>query len=111
MVFIGVGYGSILYFRIKSQNDLYSWDTVKAFIEENFMMVQKSKDCRMITHVDVDNEGILWTLGSNIQDFIVDRVGCFGPNILLTSVLEPPIPISNDSDRRKDSSWTNEKYF
>jgi len=112
MVFVGVGYGSILYFRIKSQNDLYSWDTVQTFIEENFMVVRKSKDCRIITHVDVDDEGVLWTLESNIQDFIANRVGCFGPSMLLTSVLEPPTPMSDEHDMRKDSSRINYvKYF
>jgi len=112
MVFVGVGYGSILYFRVKSQNDLYSWNTVQTFIEENFMMVRKSKDCRTITHVDVDDEGVLWALESNIQDFIANRVGCFGPSMLLTSVLEPPTPISDEHDKRKVSSRKNYvKYF
>jgi len=106
MVFVGVGYGSILYFRIKGQNDLYSWDTVQTFIEENFMVVRKSNDCRTITHVDVDSDGVLWVMESNIQDFIMDKVGCLGPSMLLTSVLEPPIPISNDQERKKYGSRT-----
>lgn len=36
-MFVGVGYGSVLYFRIKGQNDLYSWDTKHSCLGENFM--------------------------------------------------------------------------
>jgi len=93
MMFVGVGYGSVLYFRINGQNDLYSWDTKLDLIEENMIMVWKSRDCRVITHVDVDNEGKLWVLESNIQDFIRDQTGCYGPSILLMAVQDVPIPM------------------
>lgn len=104
MVFLGVGYGSVLYFRIKGQNHLYSWDTKQSFLEENFMVVRKSRDCRLITHVDVDSEGVLWVLESNIQDFIVDHVGCYGPSIMLTPVFENPVPVMNDLDDTENFS-------
>lgn len=96
MVFLGVGYGSILYFRYKGGNHLYSWDSKMSFLEENFMIVWKNKDCRSVTHVDVDSEGILWILESNMQDFITDHVGNYGPSILLTPITEAPIPISTE---------------
>ncbi|KAF0767955.1 protein yellow-like [Aphis craccivora] len=104
MVFLGVGYGSVLYFRIKGQNHLYSWDTKQSFLEENFMVVRKSRDCRLITHVDVDSEGVLWVLESNIQDFIIDHVGCYGPSIMLTPVFENPVPVMNDLDDTENFS-------
>lgn len=93
MVFIGVGYGSVLYFRIIGQNNMYSWDTKCHFIKENFMMVQKTKNSRIITHMDVDNDGVLWAMDSDIQDFMADRVGHLGPSIILTPVTVDPAPI------------------
>lgn len=39
MVLLGSGYGSIIYFRIKGLNHLYSWDTNDGFLEENIMLV------------------------------------------------------------------------
>lgn len=97
MVFVGVGYGSILYFNLRGHRNLYSWDTKSNLLEENIKMVRESRDCRTITHVDVDNEGTLWILESNIQDFINDRTGCYGPSILLTSVREAPaVPITDE---------------
>lgn len=104
MVIVGVGYGSVLYFRAKGQNDLYSWDTKQNCLEENFMIVRRSKDCRTITHVDVDHNGTLWVMESNIQDFVTDHVGCFGPSMLLSPVLEDPIPISNELEKTYDFS-------
>ncbi|XP_050432628.1 uncharacterized protein LOC126840744 [Adelges cooleyi] len=101
MVFVGVGYETVLYFRIKGQNHLYGWDAKTSFLEENFMLVRKSKDCRTITHVDVDNAGILWALESNIQDFLMGNVGCFGPNMMLSPVLDKPTPV-NECDSAND---------
>lgn len=107
MVFIGVGYSSVLYFRINGQNDLYAWDTKQSFLEENFLRVRKSKDCRTITHVDVDNDGVLWVLESNIQDYITDHVGCFGPNMLLTPIHEAPQHlVPNESEVEKKEKTT-----
>lgn len=107
MVLLGVGYGSILYFRIKGQNHLYSWDTKQIFLEENFMLVRKSKDCRTITHVDVDSQGVLWILESNIQDFIMNQVGNYGPSMMLTPVVETSVPMLRESDAKDDSfKWT-----
>jgi len=103
MIFLGVSYGSVLYFRIRGETDLYSWDTNKIFLEENFMIVWKSKDCRKITHVDVDNDGVLWILESNIQDFIAGQVGCYGPSMLLMPVFEAPTPFLNELDKDDDS--------
>lgn len=98
MVFVGVGYGSVLYFRLRDRKHLYVWDTKLDLLVENIMLVRTSKDCRTITHVDVDNEGTLWALESNIEDFISDRTGCFGPSMLLSSVRDVPVPITNDFD-------------
>lgn len=96
MVFLGVGYGSILYFRFQGQKDLYSWDTKLLLLEENVNMARKSRDCCIITHADVDNEGKLWVLESNIQDFIRDQTDCYGPSILLTAVQHVSVPMKID---------------
>lgn len=93
MVFLGVVYGTNLYFRIKGQNDMYSWDTKQCFLEENFMVVWRSKDCRVITHVDIDINGVVWILESNIKDFILKNAGRFGPNMMLMPIKEKPLPI------------------
>lgn len=93
MAFIGVGYGSVLYFRIIGQNNMYSWDTKCQLIKENFMVVQKTKDSRTVTHMDIDNDGVLWVMDSDLQDFMVDQVGHLGPNIILTPIIEDPVPI------------------
>jgi len=39
MVVLGAAYGSVMYFRIKGTNHLYSWDTKESFLEENMKMV------------------------------------------------------------------------
>lgn len=92
MVFLGVGYGSIPYFRFRGQMDLYSWDTKLDLTVDNMVMVWKSRDCLIITYVDVGSESILWVLVSNIQDFVGDQTGSYGPSILLTAVEDVPIP-------------------
>lgn len=100
MVFVGVGYGTVLYFRVRGENHLYSWDTKQTFLEENFLIVRQAKDCRQITHVDVDNNGVLWVLESNIHDFIAGKVGCYGPSILLSPVYDTPTAVNNDCEQK-----------
>lgn len=39
MAVLGAAYGSVMYFRIKGMNHLYSWDTKESFLEENMKMV------------------------------------------------------------------------
>lgn len=39
MVVLGSAYGSVMYFRIKGMNHLYSWDTKESFLEENMKIV------------------------------------------------------------------------
>lgn len=39
MVVLGSAYGSVMYFRIKGLNHLYSWDTKESFLEENMKIV------------------------------------------------------------------------
>lgn len=39
MVILGSAYGSVMYFRIKGSNNLYSWDTKYSLLEENLMLV------------------------------------------------------------------------
>jgi len=39
MVVLGAAYGSVMYFRIKGMNHLYSWDTKESFLEENMKIV------------------------------------------------------------------------
>lgn len=60
MVILNVGYDSVLYFRIKDQSHLKNWDTKHSFLEETFMVGWKSRDCRLITQMDMDSEGVLW---------------------------------------------------
>lgn len=131
MVVLGSAYGSLMYFRVKGQNHLYSWDTKEGFLEENVMLVKynvhvrafsriritviiivqrsarvkngkrdvqvkKSVDCRTITHVDVDNDGVLWELESNIEDFVTDAVGCYGASVILAPVFGRPVPLRAD---------------
>lgn len=40
MVILGSAYGSVMYFRIKGLNNLYSWDTKDSLLEENMMLVK-----------------------------------------------------------------------
>jgi len=85
-VFVGVGYGSVLYFRYNTNRNLYSWDTRKSLLEENWEIVRKGRDCRAATHVDVDNDGTLWVMESNLKDFVDGKTGCYGPSVLLYPV-------------------------
>jgi len=98
MVILGVGYETVLYFRIDGQNDLFSWDTKLSFLEENIRVVRKSKDCRTITHLDIDNQGVLWILESNINDYFIDNVGFFGPSVMLSPVFDAQTPVTNEFD-------------
>lgn len=109
MVFIGVGHGSsVIFFRIRSQNDMYSWNTNEHFLQENFMIARQNKDCRMITHVDFDCGGVMWVLESNIQDFVIDDVGSFGPSIMLMPVYDTPIAISHNHNISKNECINDE---
>jgi hypothetical protein len=60
--------------------------------------VKKSIDCRTITHIDVDNDGVLWELESNIEDFVANAVGCFGASVLLSPIFEQPVPLELDQE-------------
>lgn len=112
MVFIGVGHGSsVIFFRIRSQNDMYSWNTNKNFLQENFMIARQNKDCRMITHVHFDCRGVMWILESNIQDFVIDDVGCFGPSIMLMPVYDIPIAIPNNYNISENECINDEFWF
>lgn len=42
MVILGSAYGTVVYFRVKGLNILYSWDTKYSFLEENIMVVNSS---------------------------------------------------------------------
>lgn len=116
MVFLGVGFGSVLYFRIKDdfrEYNMYSWDTKNTFLEENFVLVWKSIDRRSITHVDIDKNGVIWILESNIQDYITNHVGCFGASIMLAPIANAPsvpVPTINnngpsDNTTRKSTTF------
>lgn len=87
MCFVGVGYGSVVYFRYNDGNDLYSWDTRVGLLEENWNVVRANRDCRTTTHVDVDNNGTLWVMESDINDFVNGRTGCYGTSVLLYPVV------------------------
>ncbi|VVC34730.1 Six-bladed beta-propeller, TolB-like,Major royal jelly protein/protein yellow [Cinara cedri] len=95
MILLGSAYGTVIYFRIKGLNNLYSWDTKESLLEENVMLVKKSTDCRTITHIDVDNNGVLWELESNIEDFVVNTVGCYGASIILAPIFRQPAPLQS----------------
>lgn len=41
MVILGSAYGSVIYFRIKGLNDLYSWDIKNSLLEKNLVLVNK----------------------------------------------------------------------
>lgn len=66
------------------------------------MMARESKDCRIITHVNFDCGGVMWILESNIQDFVIDDVGCFGPSIMLMPVHDTPIAIPINHNLREN---------
>lgn len=60
--------------------------------------MKKSIDCRTITHIDVDNDGVLWELESNIEDFVANAVGCYGASGILSPIFEQSVPIEVDED-------------
>lgn len=39
MILLGSAYGTVIYYRIKGLNHLYSWDTKESLLEENMMLV------------------------------------------------------------------------
>lgn len=58
--------------------------------------MKQSIDCRTITHIDVNNDGVLWELESNIEDFVDGTVGCYGASTILTPVFAQPKRICLD---------------
>lgn len=66
--------------------------------------VQRTKDCRKITYTDVDDDGVLWVLEGNNQNFIVGQVSWYEPSMLLSSAHETPTPILSEYERRNDLS-------
>uniref|UniRef100_A0A0C9S0B6 MRJP1_3 protein n=1 Tax=Fopius arisanus TaxID=64838 RepID=A0A0C9S0B6_9HYME len=81
IVFLGTDNGSNIFFRRKGDSDIYMWNTDTSMKLENFILVQKGNDCRLSTHVVPGYKKLMWTLDSNIQDYIQNTVPCSGASI------------------------------
>lgn len=48
-----------------------------------------------MTHLDVNNDGVLWELQSNIEDYKINSVGCYGANVILQPIFGQPKSIKS----------------
>ncbi|KAG8040907.1 hypothetical protein G9C98_001895 [Cotesia typhae] len=83
MVFLGTNGGNVIFFRYKGQPDVYLWDTNTAFGQENFVIVQKGDECHLPTNIAVGPQDTLWTIESNLQDYIHDTIPSNGVSMII----------------------------
>lgn len=67
MVIVGSAYGSVIYFRIKGKNNLFSWDTKDNFLEENMMLVNAQRFYKAL------NDIIIYIYILCSRDFLKDN--------------------------------------
>ncbi|XP_076170829.1 L-dopachrome tautomerase yellow-g [Ptiloglossa arizonensis] len=83
IVFLGTDNGGAIFFRKKGDGNVYMWNTDTPFVQENFLLVQKSNDCRLPTEVVPGYQNLMWVIESNFQDFIDNTVSCAGASVSL----------------------------
>lgn len=92
IVILGTDNGSSLFLRYKGQSDIFLWSTETCFKSSNFIEAQKGDECRLPTQVMSGHKRFMWTIESNFNDFISNKMGCNG-----VSTLIHPVAKENDS--------------
>ncbi|XP_055630542.1 major royal jelly protein 5-like [Toxorhynchites rutilus septentrionalis] len=83
-VLLGTDGGKNVVLRYRSESELYLWDTDQPYRECNFEQVQNSDECRLSTHVAPGgHDGLLYSLSSNIADYLNDTCGAGGASARL----------------------------
>lgn len=87
IVLLGTDNGASMFLRYKGHNDIYMWNTETYFKATNFLEVQKGSDCRISTQVFPGFKRYMWTIESNFQDFMSNKVSCHGASVLIHPVV------------------------
>ncbi|ENN71147.1 hypothetical protein YQE_12078, partial [Dendroctonus ponderosae] len=86
---LGTDGGSALFYRYKSQADIYRWDSNASFGSEE--KVFSSPCCYIPTNVLPDsNRAVMWVLESNFPDFTQGTVGCGASQRLALMISDVP---------------------
>ncbi|XP_075231799.1 protein yellow-like [Lycorma delicatula] len=77
IIILGTDNGSAMFFRYEGKGNIFRWDTNTPFIPANVVLVYRSDDCLLATHVMADyKRGRMRVLKSNFHDYIQGTVGC-----------------------------------
>lgn len=88
VVLLGTDNGSGLFFRFKGQSDIYIWNSLSCFKEDNFALVQSGDECRLATQVVPGYKRLMWVIESNFNDFVSNTVGCLGPSVVVHPLIK-----------------------
>ncbi|KAI5745339.1 hypothetical protein M8J76_010225 [Diaphorina citri] len=89
MVVLGTDNGSVMFFRLHGENDIYMWNTELSFKPYYFILAQRGEDCRVATHVFPGYNKFMWVMESNFQDFLQGNVGCLGASTSIHPLMKP----------------------
>lgn len=89
MVILGTDNGSVMFFRLHGENDIYMWNVQCPFKPYYFILAQKGDDCRVATHVFAGYQKLMWVMESNFQDFLQGNVGCLGASTSVHPMMKP----------------------
>ncbi|KAL1463690.1 hypothetical protein WDU94_015421 [Cyamophila willieti] len=89
IVVLGTDNGSVLFFRLHGENDIYMWNTALPFKPYYFILAQRGEDCRVATHVFPGYNRLMWVMESNFQDFLQGNVGCLGASTSVHPMMKP----------------------
>lgn len=87
IVVLGTDNGASIFLRYKGLSDIYLWNTETCFKSSNFLEVQKGGDCRLSTQVLPGFKRFMWSLESNLHDYLNNNVGCNGASVVLHPVV------------------------
>ncbi|XP_058121435.1 protein yellow-like [Anopheles ziemanni] len=85
-VLLGTDGGNGVVLRYRSEAELFLWDTDQPYRECNFALIQNGDECRLSTHVCVGKNEHLFSLSSNLGDFLNNTCGVGGASSRLKYV-------------------------
>lgn len=88
IVLLGTDNGAAIFFRYKSESDIYIWNSATPFKSENFLLVQNGGPCRLPTQVVPGYKRLMWAIESNFHDFVQNTVGCLGASIAVHPLIK-----------------------
>lgn len=88
IVILGTDDGAALFFRYKSESDIFVWNTDVPFSYNNFVIVQKGDPYRLSTQVVSGYRKLMWVIESNFHDYIADTTGGMGASMSVHPIIK-----------------------